>query len=367
VGTIETANNDVAEVQRWVEAYRSVAGEDFDFVHLDLNFARPDWPERTFQVEAYLRQAGIEFGMIYFGNEEDRSDQVWLGRAEDRFTAYELLGGRPDHAVFQSWHAYPQRLLPESDANAFTALIHRYLRPRTTVTVELRADDLMTGSLTTVEGEPMASAEVLLAVVPSDVDGVWHEYTVSGSVPREAVVADVGFRVNTECACSGGGRFTLAAVRFGEGGIIETGEPDDITIPGAELASGSAEWAIWGAAPHRVDAEGLHVSADAGQDAAANSPRFPVSGGASYTATFVARVAPESLGSGYFAIIFSDGQSELTRQMVPLAAAVVPLGTATTDAAGSYALALPAEALLPGTLRATFAGTADAWPARGER
>jgi hypothetical protein len=78
-------------------------------------------------------------------------------------------------------------------------------------------------------------------------------------------------------------------------------------------------------------------------------------------------VAPESLGSGYFAIIFSDGQSELTRQMVPLAAAVVPLGTAITDAGGSYSLTLAPGALLPGTLRATFAGTADAWPARAER
>jgi len=367
VGTIETADNDAAEVQRWVEAYRSAAGEDFDFVHLDLNFARPDWPERTLEVEAYLRAAGIDFGMIYFGNEEDRSDEVWLGRVEDRFTAYELLGGRPDHAVFQSWHPYPQRLLPETDAHAFTALVHRYLRPRSTLTVELHADDLLSGSLTTADGAPMPSGEVSLAVVPSDADGVWHEFTVSGRVPRGAVQADVGFRVNTECACSGPARFSIAAVTYGEGAVIETGEPFDVPIPGAELASGSAQWAIWGAAPHRVDAEGLHVSADAGQDAAANSPRFPVSGGATYTATFLARVAPESLGSGYFAVIFSDGQSELTRQMVPLAAAVVPLGTAITDAAGSYALTLAPGVLLPGTLRASFAGTADAWPARAER
>jgi hypothetical protein len=366
VGSIETAANDVSEVGRWVDAYRSAAGEDFDFFHLDLNFARPDWPEATLEIETFLRARGIEMGMIYFGNWEDRSDAVWLERVEDRFTSYELRGGRPDHAIFQSWHPYPQRILPETDADAFTAIIHRYLRPRASLTVAVQGENLVTGMLTAADGMPMPDVKVAVALVPSDVDGVWHEYTVSGTVPPGAVLADVGYRVNTECACTGRGRFTLGSVRYGEGLVIDTGKPHEVAIPSADLASGAADWAVWGTAPNWVDAEGLHVAAEPGQDAAANSPRFAVSGGASYTATFVARVAPESLGSGYFSIIFSDGRAELTRQLIPLAAAVVPIGTTTTDGDGRYELMIDAAAVSRGAVRAEFAGSDEAWPARAE-
>jgi hypothetical protein len=180
------------------------------------------------------------------------------------------------------------------------------------------------------------------------------------------VLADVGYRVNTECACTGRGRFTLGSVRYGEGVVIDTGKPYEVAIPSADLESGAADWAVWGIAPNWADAEGLHVAAEPGQDAAANSPRFAVSDGAAYTATFVARVAPESLGSGYFSIIFSDGQAELTRQLVPLAAAVVPLGTTTTDGGGRLELEIDLVAVPSGVIRAEFAGSDLAWPVRAE-
>ncbi|HEX7171255.1 MAG TPA: hypothetical protein VF365_01465 [Candidatus Limnocylindria bacterium] len=366
IGSIETAANEVAEVERWVDAYRSAAGEDLDFFHLDLNFARPDWPEATLEIETFLRRRGIEIGMIYFGNWEDRSDAVWLGRVEDRFTRYELLGGRPDHAIFQSWHPYPQRILPETYADAFTAIIPRYLRPRTQLTVELDAGSLATGRLTGGDGSPLAAREVTVSVVPTDGPGLWHEYTVSGTAPSGAGLADVGYRVNTECACQGRSQFTLASVRYAEGWVHDAQQPYEVPIPSTDLATGSADWAIWGTAPNWADAEGLHVSAEPGQDAAANSPRFAVTGGASYMVTFVARVAPESLGSGYFSIIFNDGHAELTRQLIPLAAAVVPLGTATTDRDGRYQLTIDPVAVSRGALRAEFAGSDEAWPARAE-
>jgi hypothetical protein len=357
VGTIETASNEPAEVERWVDAYRDAAGEDFDFVHLDLNFARPDWPEASLEIQEFLDGRGIDFGMIYFGNEEDRSDAVWLQRVEDRFTAFELLGGRPDHAIFQSWHPYPQRLLPETDAAAFTSVIHRYLRTRTVATLELDPAGTASGTLARTDGTPEAGAEITVSAVPTAGPGAWHEHTASGVVPAWAVVADVGYRVNTECACSGEGDFTLGSASYAENGV-------DVAIPGGELATGHAEWSIWGAAAQTVDAEGLHVVAAAGQDAAANSPRFDVTAGAPYTVSFLARVAPASLGSGYFSIIFSDGGSEGSRDLVPLAAAAVPLGSTTTDDAGRYTLAVDLAAFPDAVVRVSFAGDDDLWPAR---
>lgn len=359
IGTIETAANERVEVERWVEAYRATSGEDFDFVHMDLNFARPDWPEATLEIEGYLRDRGIDFGMIYFGNWEDRSDAVWLGRVEERFTAYELLGGHPDHAIFQSWHPSPQRLLPETDSSAFTAIINRYVRQRTILDLEIEAGASAMGTLTTIGGVPLTSEDVVLAAVPASGPGIWHEYTITGTVPATAALADVGYRVNTECACAGSADFTLASVHYVESGA-------DSHIPAASLATGAVDWGVWGTAPHSVDGDGLHVSALSGQDAAANSPRFGVTPGATYAATFVARVATDSLGSGYFSIIFNDGQTELTRQLIPLRPAVVQLGVATTDGAGRYALAIDLEGLGHVRVRASFAGGATEWPTRTE-
>jgi hypothetical protein len=359
VGAIETAANEVAEVERWVEAYRSAAGEDFDFLHLDLNFARPDWPEATLEIETFLRGRDIEMGMIYFGNLEDRSDAVWLGRVEERFVAYELLGGRPQHAIFQSWHPSPQRLLPETDDSAFTAIISRYLRPRTSLTVDLAEGPVATGALALADGTPLADAEVSLAAMPIDGLGVFHEYTVSGIVPPTATLADMGYRINTECACAGASELTLYAIGYAEDGVRRL-------IPDADLWLGLGRWTAWGTAPYDLGNDGLHVAATAAQDAATNSPRFAVTPGATYTATFVARVAPASLGSGYFSIIFSDGRSELTRQLLPLTTAAVPLGSTRTDAEGRYQLPLTLDGLPEAILRASYNGDADHWPARAE-
>ena len=132
------------------------------------------------------------------------------------------------------------------------------------------------------------------------------------------------------------------------------------------LSRGLGGWAAWGAAPYEHGNDGLHVRATAAQDAATNSPRFAVTPGAAYTATFVARIAPASLGGGYFSIIFTDGQSELTRQLLPLTAAAVPLGSTRADADGRYQLPLALDGLPEVILRASYAGDADHWPARSE-
>jgi hypothetical protein len=305
VGDIETAALDVDEVERWVDAYRQAVGEDLAFFHLDHDFRRPGWQEATLAIESFLGDRGVDFGMIYIGNQEDESDAQWLAHAEERMVAYEVgAGGRPDHVILQSWHPHPERLLPETDAAAFTNLVTQFLRTRTAIEIELATGSdgapIVQGVLTTADGAPLGDATVEVAMLPVDGAGIEFEYTVSGTVPTEAIDADLGYRVNLECDCSGSADFILREVRYVEADGVNR-------VPNGAFSLGLEGWGSWGDAPQELTAAGLSVGAGAGQEAAINSAKFPVTAGAAYTVTFVARVNPASAGSGYFSLIFSYG------------------------------------------------------------
>jgi hypothetical protein len=131
VGDIETARHDVSEIAQWVDAYKAIVGEDLGFLHMDLDYTRPDWPQTTEEIETYLQTRDIEFGIIYFGNWNDRSDEAWLSNTGERVKAYELVaGGQPDHVVFQSWHDHPDRTLPETEPYTFTWFVNAYFEDR---------------------------------------------------------------------------------------------------------------------------------------------------------------------------------------------------------------------------------------------
>ena len=152
-----------------------------------------------------------------------------------------VAGGRPDRVILQSWNPHPERLLPESDPTTFTGLINRYLRDRTALTLEGEPGSLaLTGALTDSQGAPLAGEIVELSLTPLAGPGLITEYTMSGTVPQGTVQADVGYRVNTECDCSGPSKFTLYEVRYAEvaGGAN--------LVPNSSFANGLAGWGAWG-------------------------------------------------------------------------------------------------------------------------
>jgi hypothetical protein len=121
VGDIEPAwiqpNIGAAEIGAWLDAYAAVSGERFGFFHLDLDWHRADWPALAVDVERTVRDRGVPSGIIYNGGEDATSNAEWLQLAADRAYQFEqLAGGRPDQVVFQSWHYYPTRVLPETDS-----------------------------------------------------------------------------------------------------------------------------------------------------------------------------------------------------------------------------------------------------------
>lgn len=370
VGDIEPlwVGADLDLFKTWMETYETVTGAPLTFFILDVDFTRPNWPQDAKELEDFARAHGVDFGMIYFGDWEDTSDEVWLGKAEERMVLYEsLAGGRPDYVFFQSWHDHPDHVLPETSPNTFTNFIDRYARTRTTldVTAERTGGDaplVVSGTLLDEDGNPVAGRNVAYVTTPLNGSGVYGEFTVSGVVPDGATRADVGFRVNTECDCSGTSDFTLYDVSYVE---------DDGAnhIPNPNFSAGLGSWGIWGEANARLEASdrdggsALHVTATPAQTAGMNSEEFTVSAGASYTVTFGARVSPESVGSGYFSMIFLGPATEVSRQQIQLEPATFATGSTETGANGefTFTLAEPPPDMLE--VEVSFAGDDEYWPA----
>jgi hypothetical protein len=167
-----TSALDVPRYESWIDTYRRVAGEPLAFFHVDVSFSLPGWPALVRELELHARSRGVPFGVIYMGEHDDRSDEEWLARAQRRFEHYETeAGGRPDHAVLQSWHDRPDRVLPETSLGAFTSLVNRYARSRTALTLALD-DGTVSGRLRDARGRPLPRAPVAIAVVPRYEGGV---------------------------------------------------------------------------------------------------------------------------------------------------------------------------------------------------
>lgn len=115
----------------WLETFREVNGYDLGFLHLDIDWARTNWPSMVGEIVAFGRSFGVPIGMIYIGNGSDPSDEVNVSimgaralRLEDEF------GVDPAHVLFQSWVDRPDRVLPESEPYTFTWLVRAYFEDR---------------------------------------------------------------------------------------------------------------------------------------------------------------------------------------------------------------------------------------------
>ena len=289
----------------WLDTFRSVSGANFPFFHLDVDWNRPRWGEEAKALEDAVRQRGIAFGMLYFGD-DGSTDRRWIELAEERMGLYEsLYGGKPDQVVIQSFHDRPHHALPETDPSAFTYLVNRYFRQRTAIAMDAAPHAggvLVAGKLTTSDGT-IANARVTLVATPQDGTGRYAEYVYTGIVPAGVRRALVGMRVNHECGCRGETDISLYGVSYEAGDQIQR-------VPNGSFRLGLNGWGQWGTAAALIEpiergvGRLLHVVSGPDQLVGLNSTDFSVIPGESYTVTFSARVAPRSLGSGYFTLIF---------------------------------------------------------------
>jgi hypothetical protein len=325
---------DPQQLTGWMDAYKRATGSRLGFFHLDLDYDnRPDWPQEAAGLERAAHARGIPFGLIYYGGYTASTDGEWTNSAEQRFVEYEAQAGfRPDQAILQSWEDHPNRALPEANPGTFTWLIDQYVRPRTHLALTVSGDSA-SATLTSPGGSPLSGKTAALSATPLDGNGQYAKYAVSGTAPPGALRAVVGLRVNMECGCSGHADLTLYQSSF-------TQADGANRVPNPSFAQGLTGWGDWGNAiislgPSDRGGTALNITANPSQQAGLNSSEFAVTAGQRFDLSVYARVAPISSGSGYFAVFFLDGNgAELGRTRVPLEAASIALGSATTNQNG---------------------------------
>jgi hypothetical protein len=216
------------------------------------------------------------------------------------------------------------------------------------------------GTLTDSAGSANAGVSITLVATPVDGPGSYSQYDLSGEAPAAAITAVVGFRVNLEGGGPGLSDFSLYQVSYIQ-------DADGVErVSNGSFSLGSQAWGLGGqaqlVASDRGTGQMVAVETTVDQLAELTSAPFAVTAGGIFHGFFAARVAPSSTGSGYFMLIFQDGTGEFLREEIPLKAGTVPLGSATTDGTGSYALAIGSLGDAGVVLEATYAGDAQHWP-----
>lgn len=126
-GDVEPVNNHTVG---WLDAYLDFAkqfqqqiGERLAFMQADIIWY-DNWQPQLVQWRKRLREFGISYGVIFDGSSIDKSDLAWTSHAIERYRA--VTGNattKPDDAVFQTWHSYPTRFLPETKSGTLTSVV----------------------------------------------------------------------------------------------------------------------------------------------------------------------------------------------------------------------------------------------------
>jgi hypothetical protein len=215
-----------------------------------------------------------------------------------------------------------------------------------------------TGRLTNALGAPLAGATVALTARPVDGPGLLAHHVLSGAVPSGATTAVVGFRVNYEQTGPGQTDFSLYRISY-----VDPADGLD-RVANGDLSSGSVGWGALGVAAFVPSDRGMglmvDVHASASEQAGLSSAPFAVSAGAQFRVTFDARVAPAPAVGGQFILVFQSSNLEFLREVLPIEATAVDLGSPVTDAAGRYSLGLASTSRL--VLEASYPGDSGDWP-----
>jgi uncharacterized protein (TIGR03437 family) len=354
IGDIEPvpvpAANWISQYQAGIQAFRKALGFPLGFFHADVLWDSPTYLTDLASLRGMLASEGVRFGVIYNGNGYDTSDAQWIQSATQHMFASELNVGSPDAATFQSWNAYPRKLLPESDPDSFTGLVNAYFRRRTALTSSITGS-LLQGSLTAADtGQPIAGALINVAGSPVN--------TLTGSVPPGATSIIFGARVNLECDCSGTTDLLVSnfSMDAGPSGIITRDFSNQLNGWGVSTAGFPAPMV-------KMEGANLHIAAQPGQSVALNSEPIPLPSAVPYRFHVNAQVAPNSSGSGYFTVIFRGVASEISRIQIPFSGGAVFSAGAITGANALYTLPLPATGADPFQVESSYAGSNENWPA----
>jgi len=180
---------DDAAYRGWLDTFRQVNGYNLAFLHMDVDWSRPTWPQEVKSIAAYGSKAGVPVGMIYSGNGFDPTDEAWLSAAGERVKKYELeAGAAPEHVLFQSWNDKPDLVLPETQPFTWTNFINAYFTDKAALGYrrEGAGGNLALGKPVRVSGETSGYGGA--GAVDGDLGTLWN----SGGGPVQWIEIDLG-------------------------------------------------------------------------------------------------------------------------------------------------------------------------------
>ena len=332
----------------WMDAFQEATGSKLAFFHVDTGYSA-NWVSELASVRTEVSKRGIPLGVIYNGLQQDSSDIDWLTHAQQLLAQVELLSGQPDQAIFQSWTAFPMAILPETTPYTFTWLIDQYVRPRSSLSLVPSATQAA-GKLVDSTGKVISAAPITVTLEPTAGPGIVSTYTLTGKVPPSISRALIQMCVNL-CGSQNTNHMSVYSFQYA----------DSVNRSSLNFANGLAGWGVNGNGTATVqpgsDGTGkfLQISSTAAQQTFVNSSSFAVTPGGAYTLTVQARISPDSVGSGYFALIFLVDK-EVSRDTLAYVPATLTLGTTQTGSDGSYSLQFPPQGLGVFKIQASYPG-----------
>lgn len=333
-------------ITAWADAYQKELGTPLAFFHVDAAWLS-GVPARNFPVlEQAIHQRGIPFGIIYDG-ENDASSTVWTNGAIEHFTQAESLLKTPiDHAIFMSWTAEPDTLLPESRPGALTNVAYQYLLPQSLLAASVDSYKIVHVHLTDSGNRPVAGARIEGEWI--DAAGRSHDlekYALSGTTHANAAYAVIGIRANTEG--------TVAAAKSS---VILGPIVFHYSDPTGTQRLWHSSYAV--PKPIAISPDTPILMNLSGSKSACGLSIIPVSSQSPFTleTQFVATEAADH--AGYVTVVFLDAQCHgLSREFLYFTPVTRSLAFPLTDAEGNAQAALPAPFVSAGgELRLRYRG-----------
>lgn len=195
IGDTEAMAGPAGAVQykEWMDTFKQVNGYPLAFLHMDIDWSRPDWTGEMNSIQNHGRESGVPIGIIYTGNAFDPNDEEWLSAAGERVKKLEIgQGVVPEHVLFQSWNDKPDRILPETEDYTFTNFINDYFEDKSALGYRRQGEgaNLALGKLVTVSS--VTEGWVGAMAVDGDLGTLWN----SGGGPVQWIEIDLGAEYN---------------------------------------------------------------------------------------------------------------------------------------------------------------------------
>lgn len=347
----------------WLDGFAEAFGEPLPFIHVDVDWRRPDWVEAVRAIETVADERGVPFGVLYNGTLGDaQTGEEWLQLTAERFAEYETIGGgTPQHASLQSWVDLPDRLLPDDEVGAFSHLLARYAGTRTDVVdVEIVTGDdgtYLTGRVVDPSGIPVGGQWVSVEVIPTD--GSPSTATRRGVVPDFATGALVLIRAHVEGAASGDTDVWIRRVEFSEAG-------GDNLVPNGDFTAGAESWPSYGdpVGDVRFESDGsggrqMRIIAEPDEVVFVDGARFEVTPGAEYEFAVTMGGTDASIGTVGVAIAFVS-DVEGARETILFSPTPAELGSTESRSDGTFQVPLGVSGVYDVVV--SVAGDARTWP-----